>query len=385
MENAASISDLRRIARRRLPRFAFDFIDGGAEEENSLRKNRTALDAIELLPRYLVDVSVRSTSVSLFGKEYALPLGIAPVGFMNLAWPGADLMMARLAAARRIPHLVSTAASTTLEALAEAAEGYAWFQFYPTRNETIFRGLLERAEAAGYEIMAVTVDVPTAGKRDRDIRNRLQVPFRITPGIVADLVLHPRWALATLRAGIPDLANILPYSDDGARSLAEMQASLFSDTFNWEALGRLRDRWRGKLLLKGILHPEDARRAVELGCDGLIVSNHGGRQVDYGPAAIAALPPVVEAVGGGVPVLLDSGIRRGADMIRARALGAEFVFAGRAFAYGAGAGGEQGVQRAYEILAKELYHALGQLGCTRFDAIDAGVLGDVRTLIGLAT
>ena len=374
VERAASIADLCLLARRRMPRFAFDFIDGGAEDETNLRKNRTAFEAIEILPRYLVNVAPRSTEVRLFNKKYAMPFGIAPMGFLNMAWPGADLMMAKLAATKRIPHVISTASSTPLEQLAEAADGYAWFQFYPTKNEAIYHGLLQRAEAVGCEVLVVTVDVPAPGKRDRDIRNRLEVPFRITPRIFADLALHPCWSLASLRAGAPDLANILPYKDAGAQTLAAMQANLISGEFDWDALQRLRDRWHGKLLLKGILHPEDASMAVHAGCDGVIVSNHGGRQVSYGPAAIAALPAVVRAVEGAIPILLDSGIRRGADIIRAKALGAEFVFAGRPFAYAAGAGGSKGCERVFAILAQELYHALGQIGCTEFTAVDASML-----------
>ncbi len=373
LASIASIDDLRLRAKKRLPQFAFDFIDGGADDELNLRKNRTAFDGVELIPRYLTDIEQRSLSVRLFGDDYAVPFGVAPVGFMNSAWPGADLMLARLAGDKRLPHVISTASSTALEPLAEAANGYAWFQLYYPCNANVYGGLIERARAAGIKVMMLTVDVSSPGKRDRDIRNQLAVPFKMTPRVIADLCRHPRWALATARSGPPDLANILPYTDDGSRSLAKMQAELISSTVNWDTLQRIRDDWQGKLLVKGILHPDDATKALAAGCDGIVVSNHGGRQISFGPASISALPAIAAAVGD-APVLLDSGIRRGSDIVRAKALGASMVFAGRAFAYGAGAAGEDGVKKAYEILHTELDRAVGQIGCTQFEAVDGRYL-----------
>ena len=374
LSNAASIHDLRRLAKRRLPGFAFDFIDGGAEDEISLRKNRAALDAIELTPRYLTGAPEPNLETEVFGKSYSVPFGVAPVGFMNMAWPGADLALARLAAKNRMAHVVSTASSTSLEEIAEAAEGYAWFQLYVTREETVVEELLRRSWAAGYRVLVVTVDVPEAGKRDRDIRNGLRIPFRPNLRLAADLALHPRWSLGTLLAGPPHLANFS--EKGGSLSLVDIQKLLISSYFDWSHFRRLRDKWDGQVLLKGILHPDDALRAVEEGCDGIVVSNHGGRQLDYGPASIAALPGVVKAVGDRVPLILDSGIRRGADAIRAKALGASFLLAGRAFAYGAAAGGEAGAKKAFEILRRELSVALGQLGTQDYAAVDRTVLFD---------
>ena len=376
IERAASIDDLRRLARRRMPRFAFDFLDGGAETERNLRRNRDAFEEIGLVPRYLVDVSDCSLETELFGRRYAAPFGIAPIGLYNLIWPGADLALARLAARERIPHVVSTAASTSLEKVAEAAQGHAWFQLYVSADEAITEALLGRAEAAGYEVLLVTVDVPVAGKRDRDIRNGFRAPFRLTPRILADLALHPRWSLATLAGGTPGFANLAPLAAKfaDAQSLAAFQASLVSAAFDWDGLKRLRDRWRGRLLVKGVLHPEDAARCVEVGCDGLVVSNHGGRQAAYGPAAIEALPAVAAAVDGAVPILLDSGIRRGSDLIRVKALGAGFGLLGRAFAYGLGAGGAAGAARSFELIRQEVSLALGQIGRPRFAAVDDSVL-----------
>ncbi len=372
LSNAACIQDLRRIAKRRLPKFAFDFIDGGAEDEINLQKNRAALDAIELVPRYLAGVSDPTLETVLFEKSYAVPFGMAPVGFLNMAWPGADLAIARLAAKNRMPHVVSTASSTSLEEIAEAAEGYAWFQLYVTREEAVVEDLLRRSKAAGYRVLMVTVDVPQAGKRDRDIRNGLRIPFRLNWRLAADLALHPRWSFETLAAGPPRLANFGEML--GSLSLIDVQKLLISSRFDWDDFRRLRDKWDGKLLLKGILHPQDAERALQEGCDGIVVSNHGGRQLDYGPASVAALPAIAKAVDGRVPLILDSGFRRGADAIRAKALGASFLLAGRAFAYGVAAGGEKGVTLAFDILQRELSVALGQLGISAFDAVDGSVL-----------
>ena len=373
-KTAASIDDLRRLAKRRLPRFIFDFIDGGAETETNLRKNRQAFESIELLPRYLVDVSQPSTELSLFGQRYATPLGISAMGMLNIVWPGADLICARLAAAERIPHMLSTAASTSIEQVAEAANGYAWFQLYVTNQPRLCDELVGRAAAAGYDVMVVTVDTPVAGKRDRDVRNQLRFPPPLTPSFLSDLALHPGWAAATLRAGIPNLANLANAAGGQPEPLAMRQGRLTNKSFTWDNLKQLRDQWKGRLLIKGILHPEDAILAMESGCDGIIVSNHGGRQIDPAPAAIDALPPIARAIGGRIPLLMDSGVRRGADIVRAKALGAEMVLCGRAFAYGLGAAGQTGCQHSFDLLKGELAAALEQLGRPRFAEVDETVL-----------
>jgi len=304
---------------------------------------------------------------------------MAPVGFLNMAWPSADLMIAQLAAEKQFPHVISTASSTAIEPLAEAADGYAWLQLYYPANNNIYGGLLQRARAAGIDVMMLTVDVSSPGKRNRDIRNDLRVPFRFTPNIIASLAAHPHWALATLRAGSPDLANILPYSDDGSRSLARMQAELISPSVNWQTLQKIRDDWQGKLLIKGILHPDDATHAIAAGCDGIVVSNHGGRQASYAPAAISALPAIATAVNNRVPILLDSGVYRGVDILRSRVSGADMVLCGRAFAYGAAAAQAPGVQKTVEILETELDRAMGQLGVCHFDTLGPDIIGQFQT------
>lgn len=373
LDRAASIDDLRALARRRIPRFAFDLVDGGAESERNLRRNVSAFEDIQLTPRYLVDVGAVDMRTTLFGKTYAAPFGMAPIGALNAFWPDADRTLARLCAAENLPYVASSAASTTLEELAEAADGNGWFQLYVSGDDAVTKRLVARAEAAGYDVLMVTVDVPAAGKRDRDIRNRLSVPFRFTPDVIWQCAMHPRWALTSLRHGTPNIAN---YADllQTATSYAEVQKTLITPSFTWSDLARLRERWKGKLLVKGILHPDDAVRCVDLGCDGIVVSNHGGRQVAFGPPTVEALPAIAKAVAGRMPVLVDSGVRRGADLLRARALGADFALAGRAMAFGVGAGGAAGARRAYEILTLELERALGQLGVSRFDDVGPSAL-----------
>jgi isopentenyl diphosphate isomerase/L-lactate dehydrogenase-like FMN-dependent dehydrogenase len=377
LDRAASIDDLRLRAKRRIPRFAFDLVDGGAESERNMRRNIEAFEEIELTPRYMVDVSDLDTQATLFGQTYGSPFGMAPIGMLNAFWPGADLTLAKLCKRHNIPYVASSAASTTLEALAKAADGNGWFQLYVSSDADVTEGLIARAEAAGYTTMVVTADVPAAGKRDRDIRNQLSVPFRFTPEVVLQCMLNPRWAFTSLRHGTPNVAN---YADllQSATSYADVQKTLITPGFTWDDLKRLRARWKGKLLVKGILHPQDAAKCAELGCDGIIVSNHGGRQVAFGPPTIEALPAVADAVGGRMTLILDSGMRRGADILRAKALGADFVFAGRALAYGVGAGGQAGAERAFEILQLELIRALGQLGVPSFGAVGSSELSAGR-------
>lgn len=368
LDRAASIDDLRLRAKARIPRFAFDLVDGGAEDERNMRRNTEAFEEIELTPRYMVDVSNIDTRATVFGQTFDSPFGMAPIGMLNAFWPGADLTLARLCKAQNIPYTASSASSTTLEQLAKAADGNGWFQLYVSSDANVTEGLIARAEAAGYTTLMVTADVPAAGKRDRDIRNQLAVPFRFTPEVILQCALNPRWALTSLKHGTPNVAN---YADllQSATSYADVQKTLITPGFTWEDLKKLRERWKGKLLVKGILHAQDALACVELGCDGIVVSNHGGRQVAFGPPTIEALPAIAEAVAGRMTIVLDSGIRRGADILRAKALGADFAFAGRAFAYGVGAGGGAGAQRAFEILQLELVRALGQLGIPSYNAV----------------
>ncbi|MFT8244724.1 alpha-hydroxy acid oxidase [Roseomonas sp. BN140053] len=374
MAAAHSIDDLRRMARRRVARIAFDYFDGGVESEKGMARNRSAFDDVTLFPRYMVDVSVRDSSVELFGKRYAAPYGISPTGLGNLAWPGTDLAIARTARARNLPFVLSTPASTDIETVAAAAPGQVWFQLYVPRERRVREDLLRRADAAGIRVLVVTVDVPIPAKRERDLRNGFVLPLRLNARNLLDLATHPEWSLATLRAGAPRLRNLLPYvpQRSGAQTLAAFMAEQIAPSNDWSLLDDLRRLWPHTLVVKGLLTAADARIAVERGADGVAVSNHGGRQLDAGPAPLHALPAVVEAVAGKVPVLFDSGVRRGGDILKALALGASFVFAGRPTLYGAGAGGEAGVDRAVGILLDEFDRALGQLGCPRAAEINRG-------------
>ncbi|MCX8227588.1 MAG: alpha-hydroxy acid oxidase, partial [Sulfitobacter sp.] len=250
LDQAASIDDLRLRAKRRIPRFAFDLVDGGAENERNMRRNSEAFEEVELTPRYMVDVSKIDTRATVFGQSFDAPFGMAPIGMLNAFWPGADLTLARLCKVRNIPYTASSASSTKLEELAEAADGNGWFQLYVSSDAAVTEGLIARAEAAGYTTLMVTADVPAAGKRDRDIRNQLAVPFRFTPEVVLQCAMNPRWALTSLKYGTPNVAN---YADllKSATSYSEVQKALITPGFTWEDLKRLRDRWKGQLLVKG--------------------------------------------------------------------------------------------------------------------------------------
>lgn len=368
---AASIDDLAALARRRIPRFAFDFLDGGAGDENGLRRNIERLRAMLLKPRYAVGIAPE-LSASLFGRDWSLPVGVAPVGMGNLVWPGADLALARVAHAAGVPFVLSTAGTTTIEEVAAAAPGTAWFQLYVSRRDAINRDLLRRAAQAGVRTLVVTIDIAAPGNRRRDVRNRFVLPFRPGLRLGVDLLCRPRWSLATLAAGAPQFANLLPYSakGDAGRSLPEFMAEQIKANLCWDDIRALRDLWSGELVVKGILAAEDAVLARAAGADAVWVSNHGGRQLDAAPATIDAVPAVRAALGPHVPVLMDGGIRSGEDIAKARIAGADFVFSGRCFYYGIGAGGPRGGEQALALLADDLRRALMQLGCPSYAALD---------------
>ncbi|EME69248.1 L-lactate dehydrogenase [Paramagnetospirillum caucaseum] len=374
MSDAASIGDLARRARWRLPGFAFGFLDGGSGEEGGLRRNRDRLEAVVLAPKACGGVKPETTA-TLFGRDYRLPFGAAPVGMGNLLWPGADLMVARQAARLGFPVVASTVATTPLEEIAEAAGGNAWFQLYVSREERINRDLLARAWAAGIRELVVTVDVPVAGDRRRDVRNRFILPFRPGPRFVAQVATAPLWALETLRAGSPGFPNLARYVGEvDGKTLAGFISSQIKDDLAWDDIKALRDLWQGRMLVKGVMTAPDAKAALDVGADGVWVSNHGGRQLDAAPAAIDSLAAIRAALGNGAVVVMDGGIRSGEDVVRAGAVGADFVFCGRAFYYGAAAAGEAGAARAADLLAADLRRTLIQIGCPSWMALDDGWL-----------
>ena len=355
LSRAFSIEDLRRQARRRLPRAVFDFFDGGAEDEVTLRDNRAAFERVRLLPRVLVDVAAVDLRADLLGRESALPLAIGPTGGIGAGRPGAELMLARAAKVAGVPFTLATPAGLTIERLAEEAGGRLWFQLYAVRNREFRERLVERAKNAGYEAMLVTVDLPVSGKRERDPRNGFVTPFRPNWRNSRDVLSKPAWLLDIARHGLPGMANLegYPFSALNPTDIATAVGREMDPALDWDAAKRLRDLWPGKFLLKGVERADDAERALAMGCDGIVVSNHGGRQLDGAAATLDALPAVARAAGRRMAVLLDGGVRRGADILKARALGADGVLVGRATLFGVMAGGQAGARHALEILRTE--------------------------------
>lgn len=377
LASAVNIGDLRLAAKRRLPRVLFDWIDGGAGDEAALEQSVAGFAAARLLPRYLVDISSRSLAQTLFGRAYALPFGVAPMGNAGLFRPGADIAMAQAAQAANAPFILSGATNATIEEAAAAAPGHIWLQIYPARDAAITRDFIARAEAAGIETLVVTVDLPLAAKRERDIRNGFGLPLRLDAGKIVDAALHPAWTLDWLRqGGMPKMGAWAAYAGKEAsgEDVAAFMVSQFYPVHTWADLESYRRLWKGKLVIKGLQHPDDAKRAQAAGCDGIIVSNHGGRQFDRAPTPLATLPAIKAAVEGKIAVMLDGGIRRGADIVVALASGADFVFCGRAILYAVAAGGRAGADRAFEILRDEFSGTMGQIGLTRVDEISSDIL-----------
>jgi L-lactate dehydrogenase (cytochrome) len=376
MHPTANIHDLRLRAQRHLPRAIFDFVDGGAQDEVSLRENRDQFRRIALAPRVLRDVSRRDQSTTLLGEPIASPLIIAPTGMAGLIRRNGETMLARAAAEADIAYCMSMMAACSIEEVKRASHRPFWFQIYLLRDRSINRALMERAQASGCRVLVLTVDTKQQGLRERDVRNGFTVPPRITlrnalnvasrPGWLVDIAFGPRITFA-------NLAGKLIGADDIV-SVARLAAEQYDPAMRWDAVEWCKTNWSGPVVVKGILTAEHARFAVEHGADGLIVSNHGGRQLDGTPAAIAALPAVVDAVGDRAEIVLDSGIRRGTDVLKALALGARACMAGRAFLYGLAADGEAGVREAISILRSEIDLALALMGMDSVRALDRSAL-----------
>jgi (S)-mandelate dehydrogenase len=362
--SAVNIEDLRRLAKRRLPRAIFDFFDGGAEDEVTLRENRAAFERVRLLPRVLVDVSKIQTAVDLLGKPCSMPLAIAPTGGISAGRYGAELMLARAAKAYGVPFTMATPSAFAIERLAEEVGGRLWFQLYAVRNLEFRNQLVTRAKNSGYEAILVTVDLAVSGKRERDPRNGFHTPYSPNWRNSRDVVFKPAWALDMVRNGLPGMANLVgyPFSTPAGTDIVTAVGREMDASLDWEYIKQLPDQWSGKLLLKGVQRADDAQRAAAIGCDGVVVSNHGGRQLDGAASTLESLPEVSKAVGNKLTVLLDGGVRRGVDILKARALGAQAVLTGRATLFGAMAGGEPGARRALEILSTELVRAMQLCG-----------------------
>ncbi len=364
LDRAVNIADLRELAKRRLPRAIFDFFDGGAEDEVTLRGNRAAFERVRLLPKVLVDVSKVETGVELLGKPSALPLAIAPTGGISAGRYGAELILARAAKAFGVPFTMATPSAFTMERVAEEVGGRLWFQLYCVRDMEFRARLVSRAKSAGYEAILVTVDLPVSGKRERDPRNGFHTPYSPNWRNSKDVIFKPAWAFDMMRNGLPGMANLegYPFSAPSGTDIVTAVGREMDAGLDWEYIKRLRDEFPGKLLLKGVERPDDAERAVAVGCDGVVVSNHGGRQLDGAAPTLEALPDVAKAINNRITLLLDGGVRRGVDILKARALGAHAVLTGRATLFGAMAGGEPGARRALEILSSELVRAMQLCG-----------------------
>jgi L-lactate dehydrogenase (cytochrome) len=367
-----TIEDLRTAARRRLPRALFDYIDGGAEGEVTLRDNQADFQRYRFRPRALVDVSRRDQSTTVLGISIASPLILAPTGFTGMFWPRGEAVAARAAGRKGVIYTASTMSICSMEEIAEAATGPIWYQLYVWRDREIVRMLIERAKAAGYRALVVTVDTPVLGQRERDVRSGLVLPPRLTALSVLDTLRRVSWLRGFLSHPRPTFGNFVGTAgvSQDAISLATFTTRQFSASIGWDDIEWYRSLWPGPIALKGIMSPEDARRAAERGIEAIIVSNHGGRQLDHAPSPIAALPEIVDAVGGRAEVILDGGIRRGSDVVKAIALGARACMIGKAFNYGVAALGERGVELAIEILQKEIDRALALVGRPTLRALD---------------
>jgi len=377
MARAVTIDDLRRRARRRLPRAVFDFVAGGAGDEVTIARNRAAFARLVFQPRILVDVTKRDQATTVLGVPLATPVLTAPTGMAGLCWPKGELVAARAAHRAGTVYTLSTHASCSIEEVADGAPGPLWFQLYVWQNRDLTRSFVERARRAGYRALVLTVDVPVPSTRERDVRNGFTIPPRVTLRNALDTLRRPGWMRRVLLGPRLTLANLVgapgaPRAD--LVTLGGVANRQIDPSVGWADLAWFRSLWSGPLVLKGVLSVADARRAVEHGVDGLIVSNHGGRQLDGSPASVAVLPEIAEAVGARVEVLLDGGVRRGTDVVKALALGARAVMIGRPYLYGLSAGGEAGVTRVFQILKGQIDETLALIGVPRVVDLDRSIL-----------
>ncbi|MEE2761440.1 MAG: alpha-hydroxy acid oxidase [Pseudomonadota bacterium] len=371
MRRFPSIPDLGDAARRRLPRFAFDYLDGGAGDEGGLAHNRAAFGAVRFVPNYLEEREAPDIRAKLFEREYAMPLGIAPVGLSGLIWPRAAEYLAAAARDSGIPYCLSTMATTSIEKIGAIAGENAWFQLYPLVDHSHEKELLDRAKDAGFSALLVTVDTPTTRRGLREIKNGLAMPPKMTPGNTARIALSPSWALATLAAGPPKFENLLPYFPKGGNitSIAQMIQSMLARGIGWPQIAAVRKHWDGPMIVKGLLSVSDVERCADMGIEAVLLSNHGGRQSESLVHPLEIIDTAREAVGESIKLFLDSGARSGLDVARAIARGADFVFLGRAFMYGVAAIGKPGAAHTVELLRLELEQVLGQIGCPDIAAL----------------
>ena len=364
-----SLDDARKLAKKRLPKMFFDFVDGAAGDEKLCELNSTALDQIRLEPKVLRNVERRNLSKEFFKIKYDLPFGFAPMGMCNLTWPGADTMLAKESVINNVPTCVSMASSTSLEKMFELSKGNSWLQLYIFQDENFVMELIERAEKTGYKVLILTVDVPIQFRRAKDDKNGFTVPFKIGPKQFFDFATHPNWSISTLLYGIPKPMNYETSKKGNKFVRSESRGST-----DWNTLKRIRNAWKGKLIVKGVMSEQDAIKIKEAGADGIQVSNHGGRQLESATSAINALPLIRKAVGQEFPLLFDSGIRSGGDIVRALAFGADYVMIGRPLMYAIGADGARGLRKILEIIKGELSTTLGLVGLTDINEITSDII-----------
>jgi len=377
LQRAVTIADLRERAMRRVPGFVFEYVEGGSDDEAALRNNRASFEALQFVPSTLVNTADRNLHITLFGKPSPSPLIIGPTGGNGVLQPNGDRSLARAAAAAGIPFCLSTMSSLRLDRVPAEAGGRLWMQLYVTDNRPCAEDLVARADAAGYEALVFTTDANVFGLREWDKRNYIRPGVPTWRNRLA-LLGHPRWVWEVLlRQGVPQLANLAPFLPPGGASAiggSTVIPRLFSARITWDDVAWLRRVWPRKLIIKGVLSVADAQRAADHGCDGIVLTNHGGRQMDHCVSGMDVLPEIVAAVAGRLTILLDGGIRRGTDVIKALALGANAVMLGRATLYGLAAGGEPGVRRSLEILHSEIDRALGHLGCNSIAELNPALL-----------
>lgn len=362
-----SVESLRERAKRRMPKFAFEYLDGGCNENINIRRNTAEIREVQLRPNYLKNYNSSKLDTTLFGIKYDAPFGISPIGLQGLMWPYAPEILAKASLKHNIPFLLSTVTTISIERASELTEGRAWFQLYHPTEDWLRDDILKRAEAAECPVLVILCDVPTFGYRPKEIRNGLAMPPKINIRNVMQAMAKPKWSLETMKHGQPNFATMKKYMKKGMgiKQLGKWMDATFSGRLNEERIKLLRDTWKGKLVLKGVVSNEDAEEAIRLGFDGIIVSNHGGRQLDAGESSIGPLSRIAENYGGKISVMMDSGIRSGPDIARVMACGADFSFLGRSFMYGVGALGDKGGDHTIAMLKMQLQQVLEQLCCEK--------------------
>lgn len=360
-----SVEDLRKKAKKRIPRFAFEYLDGGCNEDVNILRNTSELREVQLEPRYLKNYKDSTLKTTLFGREYDAPFGIAPVGLQGLMWPNSPQILAKASLKHNIPFILSTVTTCDIETASELTEGNAWFQLYNPVDSAIRKDIINRAAAAQCPVLVLLSDVPTFGYRPRDFRNGLALPPKMSIENILQILGRPKWALETLKYGQPNFENLKPYMPEGLnlKQLGKFMDQTFSGRLNEERIGPIRDQWKGKLVLKGVSSEADTQEAIRLGFDGVIVSNHGGRQLDAGESTIKPLTKIAAKYGDQIEVMMDSGIRSGPDIARSLASGAKFSFLGRSFMYSTAALGQKGGDHAISMLKVQLKQVLDQLCC----------------------